>query len=95
MYPGMSDRQYEVWCLMAKGYVVERIALELVIAPSTAKCHIQGVYDVLALTQRDHPGCNLHTLAALAWFKHKGLLLEENTQDGNGDATDDQHTHVL
>ena len=41
---GLTEREVEVLCLVAKGYTDEQIARQLVIAPRTVNTHLTFIY---------------------------------------------------
>jgi DNA-binding NarL/FixJ family response regulator len=44
-YPdGLTEREVEVLCLVAKGYTDEQIARQLVISPRTVNTHLTTIY---------------------------------------------------
>jgi len=49
---GISEREYEVLCLLARGLSNKEIAESLHVSPNTVKTHLAHLYDKLAVSRR-------------------------------------------
>lgn len=60
MVAGLTDREVEVLCLLARGHSTKQIAQTLVISPKTADHHIQHIYTKIGVSTR--AGATLYAL---------------------------------
>lgn len=49
---GISEREYEVLCLLARGLANQEIADKLHVSPNTVKTHLAHLYEKLGVSRR-------------------------------------------
>jgi two-component system, NarL family, response regulator LiaR len=79
-HQGLSERENEVMCLVARGLANKQIARELGIAEPTVKCHVSGILNKLGLPSR--------TQIALYAARTGLVTLDGPTTDSDDDSLD-------
>lgn len=75
LFNSLSEREREVFYLVAKGYTNKEIAEECFISLETVKSHIQMVFKKLHLHHRTQVAIYAFVNKIIEWDKQEGRLL--------------------
>lgn len=77
-YLHMTNRQLEIWALVAEGYSNKQITQKLVISESTVKTHLDAIYNNLSLYKNEidneHSAMRVRCTLEYIKAKQEGLL---------------------